>query len=39
MGIGVLAGGVEYIDEPALVLMLGNLPVGQWRYLQPHEKF
>ena len=20
-------------------VMLGNLPVGQWRYLQPHEKF
>jgi 23S rRNA pseudouridine2604 synthase len=20
-------------------LMLGNLPVGQWRYLAPHEKF
>ena len=20
-------------------VMLGNLPVGQWRYLAPHEKF
>jgi 23S rRNA pseudouridine2604 synthase len=20
-------------------VMLGNLPVGQWRYLQPHESF
>jgi 23S rRNA pseudouridine2604 synthase len=20
-------------------VMLGNLPVGQWRYLGPHEKF
>ena len=20
-------------------VMLGNLPVGQWRYLQPHERF
>jgi 23S rRNA pseudouridine2604 synthase len=20
-------------------VMLGNLPVGQWRYLAPHERF
>jgi 23S rRNA pseudouridine2604 synthase len=20
-------------------VVLGNLPVGQWRYLAPHEKF
>lgn len=31
VGIGVLAGGVEYIDEPALVLMLGNLPADSFR--------
>ena len=26
VGVGVMAGGVEYIDEPALVLMLCDLP-------------
>ena len=30
-GAGVMAGGVEYIDEPALVLMLSDLPVGQFQ--------
>ena len=31
VGVGVLAGGVEYIDEPALVLMLADLPVDSFR--------
>ena len=30
VGVGVAAGGVEYIDEPALVLMLAALPAGQF---------
>ena len=29
VGVGVAAGGVEYIDEPALVLMLASLPAGR----------
>jgi small ligand-binding sensory domain FIST len=31
VGAGVLATGVEYIDEPALVVMLCNLPTSQFR--------
>jgi small ligand-binding sensory domain FIST len=31
VGIGVCAGGVEYFDEAALVLMLANLPTGRFR--------
>ena len=31
VGVGVLAGGVEYMDEPALVLMLCNLPPASFR--------
>ncbi len=31
VGVGVLAGGVEYIDEPALVLMLCDLPAASFR--------
>ena len=30
VGVGVMASGVEYIDEPALVLMLCDLPVGSF---------
>ncbi|MEY4763926.1 MAG: hypothetical protein RI907_599 [Pseudomonadota bacterium] len=30
VGAGVLASGVEYIDEPALVVMVCNLPVEQF---------
>ena len=30
-GIGVMASGVEYIDEPALVLMLGDLPIDSFQ--------
>lgn len=31
VGVGVCAGGVEYFDEPALVLMLATLPAGRFR--------
>ncbi len=31
VGVGVAASGVEYFDEPALVLMLAALPVGSFR--------
>jgi small ligand-binding sensory domain FIST len=31
VGVGVLASGVEYFDEPALVLMLAALPREQFR--------
>lgn len=31
VGVGVLASGVEYIDEPALVVMVSNLPADSFR--------
>lgn len=31
VGVGVCASGVEYFDEPGLVLMLAALPVGRFR--------
>ena len=31
VGIGVAAGGVEYFDQPALVLMLAALPPGRFQ--------
>ena len=31
VGVGVLASGVEYLDEPALVLMLSDLPRAGFR--------
>jgi small ligand-binding sensory domain FIST len=31
VGTGVLATGIEYIDEPALVVMLCNLPASDFR--------
>lgn len=31
VGIGIAASGVEYIDEPALALMLAPLPPGSFR--------
>ena len=31
VGVGVMASGVEYFDEPALVLMLLDLPASQFR--------
>ncbi len=30
VGVGVAASGVEYLDEPALVLLLGALPAGRF---------
>lgn len=30
VGVGVAVSGVEYLDEPALVLMLTSLPVGRF---------
>lgn len=30
VGVGIAASGVEYIDEPALVLMLAELPQGRF---------
>ena len=30
VGLGVAASGVEYFDEPALVLMIGALPAGRF---------
>jgi small ligand-binding sensory domain FIST len=31
VGVGVAASGVEYFDEPALVLMLATLPAGSFQ--------
>jgi small ligand-binding sensory domain FIST len=31
VGVGVAAEGVEYFDEPAMALMLGELPPGSFR--------
>jgi small ligand-binding sensory domain FIST len=31
VGVGVCASGIEYFDEPALVLMLAALPPGRFR--------
>ncbi len=31
VGVGVAASGVEYFDEPALVLMLAAMPVGRFQ--------
>lgn len=45
VGVGVCAGGVEYFDAPALVLMLASLPASQFqlftgaRPLAPHQAF
>ncbi|WP_119289384.1 FIST signal transduction protein [Azohydromonas sediminis] len=42
VGVGVAAGGVEYIDEPALVLMLAALPRESFRVFsgaQPLGRF
>ena len=45
VGVGVAASGVEYFDEPALVLMLAALPVGGFQvfsgarplaHIEPH---
>lgn len=38
VGVGVAAGGVEYIDEPALVLMLAPLPSGRFEVFSGAHK-
>lgn len=38
VGVGVAAGGVEYIDEPALVLMVAALPVGRFQVFSGARK-
>jgi small ligand-binding sensory domain FIST len=38
VGIGVAAMGVEYIDEPALVLMLAALPAGRFEVFSGAHK-
>ena len=38
VGLGVAAGGVEYIDEPALVLMLAPLPTGRFEVFSGAHK-
>ncbi len=38
VGVGVCAGGVEYIDEPALVLMLAALPAGSFEVFSGARK-
>ncbi|MCE2918302.1 MAG: FIST C-terminal domain-containing protein [Rubrivivax sp.] len=36
--VGVCASGVEYIDEPALVLMLASVPVGRFELFSGANK-
>jgi small ligand-binding sensory domain FIST len=38
VGVGVAAGGVEYFDEPALVLMLAALPAGRFEVFSGARK-
>ena len=38
VGVGVAAGGVEYFDEPALVLMLAALPAGRFEVFSGAHK-
>jgi len=38
VGVGVSAGGVEYIDEPALVLMLAALPASRFEVFSGARK-
>ncbi len=38
VGVGVAATGVEYIDEPALVLMLTGLPAGRFEVFSGARK-
>ncbi|MDO9071656.1 MAG: FIST C-terminal domain-containing protein [Rubrivivax sp.] len=38
VGVGVCASGVEYIDEPALVLMLAALPAGRFEVFSGARK-
>ena len=38
VGVGVAAGGVEYFDEPAVVLMLAALPAGRFEVFSGARK-
>jgi len=38
VGVGVAASGVEYFDEPALVLMLASLPQGRFEVFSGAHK-
>jgi small ligand-binding sensory domain FIST len=38
VGVGVAAGGVEYIDEPALVLMVTAIPSGRFEVFSGARK-
>ena len=38
VGLGVAASGVEYFDEPALVLMIGALPAGRFEVFSGARK-
>jgi small ligand-binding sensory domain FIST len=38
VGVGVCAGGAEYIDEPALALMLAALPAGRFELFSGARK-
>lgn len=38
VGVGIAAMGVEYIDEPALVLMLAALPTGRFEVFSGAKK-
>jgi small ligand-binding sensory domain FIST len=38
VGVGVAAGGVEYIDEPALVLMVTAIPSGRFEVFSGAKK-
>lgn len=38
VGVGVAASGIEYFDEPALVLMLATLPAGRFEVFSGARK-
>lgn len=38
VGVGVCVGGAEYMDEPALALMLGALPAGRFEVFSGAHK-
>jgi len=38
VGVGVCAGGVEYIDEPALAIMLAAIPAGRFEVFSGARK-
>lgn len=35
VGVGIVAGAREYFDEPALAVMIGDVPPGKFRLLPP----